>query len=93
MKEINIELNVAIANHKSLSILKPLVEGIISDAKDFEWSFPLSDKYLRRKAEAGKKMLNVTYSKRKELKTTDEVFEALKKLISELGHSPISVNT
>ncbi|MBV6626865.1 MAG: hypothetical protein KI793_28660 [Rivularia sp. (in: Bacteria)] len=96
MKEINKELTVAIEDHRSLSILEPYAQGIIDDAeeisKEFDVPFRVSDNLLRRKAEEVKNILDVTSSERKRLRTEDEIFEGLKKLIPELRAKPTELD-
>ncbi len=90
MKQINQELTVAIANHKSLSILEPYAKGIIED-----WEFFLSfsppglpalpsDEFIRRKTTEVKNILEKAFPDRERFLTEEEIFEGLKQLILEL---------
>jgi hypothetical protein len=90
MKAINQELTLAIADHKSLSILAPYAQGIIDDANDFGLSFPLPDRFLERKAEETKNTLDIALPERERLKTVDEILEGLKILIAELQETSVA---
>ena len=91
MKEINQELTLGIANHKSLSILEPYAQSIINDANQFDMAFPLSDTYIARKAGVTKQILDISYPEREVFTTESQILEALKELITELREKSTEV--
>ncbi|NBD17073.1 MAG: hypothetical protein GVY04_13300 [Cyanobacteria bacterium] len=84
MKVINQELAVAIANHKSLSILEPFAQGIIDKWLLFVPSLPPSEKFIELEAATVKSTLDISFLERERFKTEEEIFEGLKQLIPEL---------
>jgi len=84
MKVINQELAVAIANHKSLSILEPFAQGIIDKWLLFVPSLPPSEKFIELEAATVKSTLDISFPERERFKTEEEIFEGLKQLIPEL---------
>ncbi len=84
MKEINQELAVAIANHKSLSILEPFAQGIIDKWLLFGLPLPPSEAFIQIETATVKSTLDITFPERERLITEDEILEGLKQLIPEL---------
>ena len=89
MKEINQELTVAIANHKSLSILEPFAQGIIDNwefIRSFSPGLPTSpsDEFIQSKTTEVKSTLDIAFPERERFITEEEIFEGLKQLIPEL---------
>ena len=88
MKEINQELAVTIANHKSLSILEPFAQGIIDKWLLFGLPLPPSEAFIQIEAATVKSALDISFPERERFITEEEIFEGLKQLITELQVEP-----
>ena len=91
MKEINQELAVAIANHKSLSILEPFAKGIIDKWLAIGLPLPPSDAFIQIEAGTVKSTLDISFPERERFTTEEEIFEGLKQLVAELQAEPTLV--
>ena len=88
MKQINQELSLAIANHKSLSILEPFAQGIIDKWQAIGLPLPPTDAFIQIEAGTAKSTLDISFPERERFITEEEIFEGLKQLVAELQAAP-----